>query len=96
MNQTLKIWTDLTRIGLESQMVIGLRTAGMMGLVDSPKGETGRMILEKQQAASAALRAMTRAAMQGRSAEKIVEAGLQPYRRRTTSNAKRLTRAAMI
>lgn len=96
MNHSIKLWSDLTRIGIESNMVIGLRTAGMMGLVQTPKGETGRMIVEKQQAAYSAFRAMTRAAMQGRTAESIMEAGLQPYRRRTTSNAKRLARAAML
>jgi len=91
----LKLWGDLTRIGIESQMVIGLRTAGMIGLIDCPKGETTRMFVEKQHAAMASIRGATRAAMRGHDAGRIIDAALRPYGHRTYANARRLMRAAM-
>lgn len=95
MIDPLKLWGDLTRIGIESQMVIGLRTAGMIGLIDTPRGETTRMIVEKQEAAMSSIRAATRAAMRGQDAGHILHAALRPYGHRTHSNARRLMRAAM-
>lgn len=95
MLDSLKIWGDLARIGLESQMVIGLRTAGMIGLIDTPKGETTRMIVEKQQAAMASFRGATRAAMQGKNPNHIINAALRPYGYRTHANARRLMRSAL-
>ena len=95
MLDSLKIWGDLARISLESQMVIGLRTAGMIGLIDNPKGETTRMIVEKQQAAMSSLRGATRAAMQGKDPGRIISAALRPYGSRTHANARRLMRNAL-
>lgn len=95
MLDPIKLWGDLARIGLESQMVIGLRTAGMIGLVDCPKNETIRMITEKQDAALSAMRGATRAAMLGQAPDKIINAAIRPYGHRTHSNAKRLMRAAL-
>ena len=95
MFDPLKLWGDLTRIGIESQMVIGLRTAGMIGLIDTPKGETTRMVVEKQQAAMASIRAATRAAMRGDDAGRILKAAIRPYGHRTNANARRLMRTAL-
>ena len=95
MFDAMKLWGDLARIGLESQMVIGLRTAGMIGLVDCPKGETVRMITEKQDAAWSAMRGATRAAMRGATPDKILSATIRPYGYRTHANARRLMRAAL-
>lgn len=91
----LKIWGDLARIGLESQVVIGLRTAGMIGLIDTPKGETTRMVVEKQQAAMASIRGATRAAMRGHDAGRILDAAIRPYGHRTSANTRRLMRTAL-
>lgn len=95
MLDPMKLWGDIARISFESQMVIGLRTAGIIGLVDSPRGETIRMITEKQDAALAAMRAATRAAMRGQGPNEILHAAIRPYGHRTHSNARRLMRAAL-
>lgn len=95
MLNNFKLWADMARIGWESQMVIGLRTAGMFGILPASRGEAGRMIAEKQEAAMASVRAATRAAMKGKRADQILSAAMQPYGRRTHANARRLTRMAM-
>ena len=95
MLDPLIIWGDLARIGFESQMVIGLRTAGMIGLIDTPRDETTRMVVEKQQAAMASIRGATRAAMQGQPPARIIKAAIRPYGHRTHANARRLMRSAL-
>ncbi|WP_312524935.1 antibiotic ABC transporter [Paracoccus sp. (in: a-proteobacteria)] len=85
------IWQQMTQIALDSQMVIAMRTAGMMGLVKQDANESQRMVQEKADAASEAMTAALRAAARGARADQVVSAALRPYRRRTKANAKRLT-----
>lgn len=92
MFSSLKIWNDLARISVESQVVIGLRTACMMGLVDCPAGEQTRMVIEKQEAMISSLCCAAEAAMCGRSANEIVDAAIRPIGMRTQANAERLMR----
>jgi hypothetical protein len=74
----------------QAQMVIGMRMMGMAGLWRVQPSENARMSSEKVQAAQDSGQAMMRAAMQGKSAAKVAEAGLRPVARTTRANAKRL------
>lgn len=86
------IWRQMAEISMQSQMVIAMRTAGMMGLVRQDAEEPQRMVLEKADAANEALAAALRAAARGKRADQVVEAALRPYRRRTKANARRLSK----
>lgn len=88
------LWAEMARIGLESQMVIGLRVAGMMGLLPHSPAESRRMVREKHDAATESLGAALRAASDGLRGDEVLAAALKPYRRRTRANAQRLTRNA--
>ena len=93
MQNMWTLWTQMARIGVESQVVIGMRTAAMMGLLPQAQGETARMVNEKQDAAAQSMKLALRAAGKGAAADQILSAALRPYGRRTTANVRRLTRA---
>jgi len=95
MENMWNVWTQMARISLESQTVIGIRTAAMMGLLPQAAGENARMVTEKQDAAAESVRQAIRAAGRGASADQILSAALRPYRRRTRANARRLSRGLM-
>lgn len=88
----MRIWAQMARIAIDSQLVIGMRMAGMMGVVAQSPGEPFRMVAEKQAAASESLFAMAQAASRGDSAERVMSAALRPYSKRTRANSRRLTR----
>lgn len=90
----LTLWAQMARITFESQMVIALRVAGMMGIVQQSPTEPIRMVAEKQAAAAELLNAAFRAAQFGASAEGVMAAALKPYGRRTHANSRRLSRSA--
>ncbi|AXC49124.1 antibiotic ABC transporter [Paracoccus suum] len=90
----LTLWSQMATIGWESQMVICMRSAAMLGLLPQAPDEVSRMITEKQDAAKESLLAAMRAASSGKRADQVLEAALSPYARRTHANAKRLTKAA--
>lgn len=96
MNQTsmqpFLLWQQMTHMVWESQMVIALRTAGMMGVLRQDAEEPQRMVIEKANAATEAMHAALRAAGRGERADKVMAAALRPYRRRTKANVKRLSR----
>ena len=83
-----RVWAQMARIAMDSQMVIGYRVAGMMG--KSP-GEPFRMVAEKQAAASESMFAVAQAASRGASADRMMSAALRPYGKRTRANSRRLT-----
>ena len=83
---------ELAQIGLAAQTVVALRMAGMMGLWQTHPSEVSRMFAEKPRVAAQSIAAATRAAMSGKDADKVMRAGLTPIRRRTSSNARRLTK----
>lgn len=85
------LWQQMAEIAWESQTVIALRTAGMLGLVHQDANEPQRMVMEKADAAGEAMAAALRAASRGARADQVMKAALRPYRRRTKANAKRLT-----
>ena len=92
--EATRLWSQVVQIGVESQMVIGMRLAALMGLLPQRKDEPQRMVQEKLAAAQEAGNAMVRAVSRGARADQVVEAGLRPYGRRTKANAWRLSRAA--
>ena len=87
-----RVWAQMARIAMDSQMVIGYRVAGMMGMMAQSPGEPFRMVAEKQAAASESLFAMAQAASRGDSADRVMSAALRPYSKRTRANSRRLTR----
>lgn len=87
-----RLMLQLSRMAIESQMIIGIRLAGMMGFMAQAPGEPFRMVAEKQAAASESLFAMASAAGKGASAERVMSVGLRPYGKRTRANSRRLTR----
>lgn len=86
------LMTEMARIGWESQMVIAMRMAGLVGLWPTGQGESHRMVAEKQSAAQASMRAAIRAAAKGATPDQVMSAALKPIGRRTHSNARRLSR----
>ncbi len=92
--EATRLWVQVTHIAIESQMVIALRMAGMMGLLPQHNDESQRMVMEKLDAAHEAGNAVFRAVSSGASAEQVMSAALRPYGRRTKANAKRLSRAS--
>ena len=79
-------------LAVEAQTVITLRMMGMSGLWPVTAGENNRMFREKASALMASQIGMTKAAMSLQNPQDVVAAGLKPYRRKTRSNARRLTR----
>lgn len=87
----MRLMSQFARMAIEANMVIGLRMAGMMGLMAQAPGEPFRMVAEKQAALSESMMAMASAGMRGHSTERLLAAGLRPYGRRTRANSRRLT-----
>ncbi|OCX60926.1 hypothetical protein BFP70_15745 [Thioclava sp. SK-1] len=86
----LRLWFDFARMSMEAQSVIAMRVAGMAGFWSVTPSENMRMVTEKQQAAVAAMGAMSQAMLSGKSMDKIASAGLRPVGRKTAANVKRL------
>ena len=91
-DRPLALWAQMARIGFESQLVISMRMAGMMGFVSQSPNETIRMVTEKYDAAHEAFQASLRSATRGDSVDKVMSAALRPYSRRTGANSRRLSR----
>ena len=87
----MRLVTQFARMAIEANTVIGLRMAGMMGIMAQSPGEPFRMVAEKQAAASESLYAMASAGLRGHSAVRVLSAALRPYGRRTRANSRRLT-----
>ena len=91
------IWrasVEATRIAAESQLVIGLRLAGLAGFWPMGQAETGRMLSEKLAAGLQAGEAALRAGLAGGSLPQIALAAMHPVGRKSRANARRLTRKA--
>lgn len=86
------LWQQMMHMAWEAQMVIALRTAGMLGMLRQDAAEPHRMVLEKADAATEALHAALRAASRGECADRVLAAAMRPYRRRTRANVRRLSR----
>lgn len=78
---------------VEAQTVIAYRCLGFAGLWPSDPSERRRMIAEKPPVFAASGFAAVNAMMAGRTPDAVAQAALAPLRRKTRSNAKRLSRA---
>ena len=87
-----RLASQFARIAIESNMVIGLRMAGMAGLTRQAPTEPMRMVTEKQEAVVESIYAMVMGTARGDSAETVMNAALKPYARRTRANSRRLSR----
>ncbi|MFB2530839.1 hypothetical protein ACEYYA_01575 [Paracoccus sp. p3-h83] len=85
----------LLQLGMDSQRVIALRSAGLMGIWSMPPGEAARMVSEKSQAAALSMRAASLAMARGETPDRVVQAALKPVSRKAHANATRLTRQGL-
>ncbi|MDO5646410.1 antibiotic ABC transporter [Paracoccus sp. (in: a-proteobacteria)] len=85
-----RLMMQMTRLMFESQMVIGLRMLGMMGVTSQHPGEPFRMVAEKQAAMAESMFAASNAMSRGKSPERVMSAALRPYGKRTRANSRRL------
>lgn len=83
---------EASRIMAESQMVIGMRLAGMAGLWPMAASETDRMLAEKLSAGMDSAHAALRSGMAGGNLSEMAMAAMKPVRAKTRANAKRLQR----
>ncbi|MDO5632594.1 MAG: antibiotic ABC transporter [Paracoccus sp. (in: a-proteobacteria)] len=88
----LMLMAQMARIGFESQAVIAMRLAGMMGLTAQSPTEPLRMVTEKQQAVMESAQAAYHAIWRGEAPGEILSDALRPYGRRTRANSRRLYR----
>lgn len=88
----LRASVEATRIAAESQVVIGLRLAGLAGFWPMGQAEAGRMLSEKVTASLQAGEAALRTGLAGGSLPQIALAAMHPVGRKTRANAHRLTR----
>jgi hypothetical protein len=83
---------EASRIMAESQMVIGMRLAGLAGLWPMAQSETNRMMSEKLSAGLDSAHAALRTGMAGGNISDVAMAAMKPVRAKTRANAKRLQR----
>jgi hypothetical protein len=81
----------MTAMLVEAQTVIGLRMLGLWGLWNLGPLEHRRMWAEKADAAQKGGRAMAGALMSGATAGEAALAAVDPVRRHTRANVRRLT-----
>jgi hypothetical protein len=89
----IDIWLgglEMGQLMLETQMVMTYRILGLAGLWTVNKSENRRMVAEKAPAFIKASQAASAAAARGARPDEVVAAWVQPLRRATSSNAKRL------
>jgi hypothetical protein len=85
---------EASHIMIEAQTVIGLRMAGMAGLWPMAETETNDMVEEKLTAGRLSAEAVMRSGMAGESLSDMAMAAMEPVRRQTRANARRLQRKA--
>lgn len=89
---TMFVGLELTRIGLEAQAIIAMRTMGMMGLWMMRREEVVHMVAEKPVAFAEFWAAAVDAALNGARPDGILQASMAPISRKTSANHRRLTR----
>lgn len=81
---------EVTRLGIETQAVLWLRSLGAAGAWNTPFDEGWRAVREKPDAFAEALARATEAAMGGKGAAQVVSAAVQPLTERVRENRSRL------
>ncbi|MGQ7246297.1 hypothetical protein ACUN9Y_03045 [Halomonas sp. V046] len=84
---------NLTRMMVETQMVIAMRLMGMQGAWSVAPNENVRMVSEKMTAFAQSMMATQRAVISGKSPDQVLGAAMRPLSRKTASNHRRLGRA---
>lgn len=88
----LKNAQTLMDMTAEANAVVSMRIGGMMGIWSVTDHENTRMVEEKIDAMTDAQFAMWQSMMRGETPNEVVAAGLEPVRKTTRANAKRLTK----
>ncbi|MEO0829104.1 MAG: antifreeze protein [Pseudomonadota bacterium] len=91
----LGLWSNYVQTSFllaETQTVMTIRMLGMLGIVPAPRGENARMLEEKASAFTASAMAAGIAVMGMQPPDRVYNAAIRPIRKKTRSNAKRLTR----
>lgn len=95
MSDLMRLTTETALMLAEAQMVIAMRLAGMAGFWNVTRAETRLMQTEKVAAAQASVLAAGTALMLGAAPAAIGLAALEPLRRKTRANARRLGRRGL-
>jgi hypothetical protein len=85
-----KLGFDIWRMSAEAQGIMMMRMAGMAGLWTLAPGETTRMVSEKQEAFAHSMMCAGTKALQGQRPDQVMRAALDPVRRKTSGNSRRL------
>ena len=91
----ITLWNETAMMTLEAQMIIAMRLGGMAGFWDVTKAENNLMSTEKLAAAQASAFAAAAAMMLGANPVGVALAAIEPVRRKTTANARRLARRGL-
>ena len=91
-NPWFDVAMEMTRLGIEAQTVIALRTARLMTGGAASEAECSRMVSEKMEAAADAGLSMMVGTLQGRSQAAIATQVTKAYRRQVAANRRRLMR----
>jgi hypothetical protein len=94
MVELFKLQMNTAKMLAEAQTVIALRMLGMAGVLPATKGETLRMVTEKQKAFAEAWIDASTALMTGKGTQHAYASALAPIGRTTASNSRRLSRGA--
>jgi hypothetical protein len=96
MHSSLKLWTDVWRLGLDAQSVVAMRLGRIALGGAGAEAECRRMVSEKIAAAAAAQTAAATALVRGRGLENAATVALVPVKRAVRANRRRLSRAKRI
>jgi hypothetical protein len=94
----LHFWANAMQAGMmmaEAQTVITMRLMGMAGIWSVAPSERNRMVSEKVHAAAKSATEAGQAMLRGNSPELILAAALRPYRQKTRSNSRRLSKRGL-
>ncbi|WP_458792326.1 antifreeze protein [Yoonia sp. MH D7] len=90
--QMIILQTSFTTLMMDTHAVMSLRMMGMVGLIATDADENTRMMHEKAPAFTAAMNALTNAALCGYRPDQIIAAGMEPLQREVSNNRARLTK----
>ncbi|MEM1066370.1 MAG: antifreeze protein [Pseudomonadota bacterium] len=91
----LSLWrlgVETSALVLEAQSVVAMRMLGFAGLWRMHSNEPLRMVVEKPAAFFNSAGEVANATLAGKPPEQVAAAALKPYRRKTRSNSRRLSR----
>ncbi|WP_407495279.1 antifreeze protein [Pseudooceanicola sp. MF1-13] len=89
MRSAMAMW----RLGMDAQVVVAYRMAGMMGALALPPGEEHRMVAEKMTAFRDAAIDGSWALASGKSLQAATQVALKPIEKQVAANKRRLTRS---